>query len=138
METYESPIQTLYCDQSSAYTLLSDLRNLESVKDKLPQTKLKDMVCDQDSCTVTVDPIGPLTLRIVERTPENTIKFGADNAPIAFHLWIQLKSVSDVESRMKITVKADIPFMIKPMIGNKVEGFVTQLAEMIATLINSK
>jgi len=137
METYESPIQTLTCSQAAAYTKLSDLRNLEAVKDRIPQDKVKDMTCDVDSCSVTVDPVGQLVLRIVERQPDHTIKFSADKAPIDFTLWIQLKETSENDTRMKVTLKAEIPFMIKAMIGTKVDGFVKQFAEMIATVLNA-
>jgi len=137
METYESPIQTLTCSQAAAYTKLSDLRNLEAVKDRIPQDKVKDMTCDIDSCSVTVDPVGQLVLRIVERQPDHTIKFSADKSPIDFNLWIQLKETSENDTRMKVTLKADIPFMIKAMIGSKVDGFVKQFAEMIATVLNA-
>ena len=37
MERYESPLQALTCTQAAAYAKLSDLRNLEAVKDRLPQ-----------------------------------------------------------------------------------------------------
>jgi hypothetical protein len=137
METYQSPIQALTCTQAVAYAKLADLRNLEAVKDRLPQDKVKDMTCDVDSCSVTVDPVGKITLRIVERQPEHTIKFGADNAPINFNLWVHLEAVTETTAQLKVTLEADIPFMVKAMIGSKVDGFVQQFAEMVATVLNA-
>ena len=137
METYQSPIQALTCTQTVAYAKLADLRNLEAVKDRLPQDKVKDMTCDVDSCSVTVDPVGKITLRIVERQPEHTIKFGADNAPINFNLWVHLEAVTETTAQLKVILEADIPFMVKAMIGSKVDGFVQQFAEMVATVLNA-
>ncbi|HKL96350.1 MAG TPA: hypothetical protein VJ856_03685 [Paludibacteraceae bacterium] len=137
MEIYESPVQKLTCSQTSAYTKLSDLTNLEAVKDRIPQDKLKDMTCDVDSCSFTVDPLGNITLRIVERQPDHSIKFGADNSPIAFNLWVDMDSIDENNAELKVKLEADIPFMIKAMIGSKVDGFVKQFAEMIAMVLNS-
>ena len=136
MERYESPLQALTCTQAAAYAKLSDLRNLEAVKDRLPQDKVKDMTCDVDSCSVTVDPVGRVTLRIVERQPEHTIKFSADNAPIDFHLYMVLTETADNKAQLQVKLEADIPFMIKTMIGSKIDGFVQQFAEMTATMLN--
>ena len=136
MERYESPLQALTCTQAAAYAKLSDLRNLEAVKDRLPQDKVKDMTCDVDSCSVTVDPVGRVTLRIVERQPEHTVQFGADNAPIDFHLYMVLTESADNKAQLQVKLEADIPFMIKTMIGSKIDGFVQQFAEMTATMLN--
>ncbi len=136
MERYESPLQALTCTQAAAYAKLSDLRNLEAVKDRLPQDKVKDMTCDIDSCSVTVDPVGRVTLRIVERQPEHTIQFGADNAPIDFHLYMVLTETAESKAQLQVKLEADIPFMIKTMIGSKIDGFVQQFAEMTATMLN--
>lgn len=137
MERYESPLQALTCSQAAAYAKLSDLRNLEAVKDRLPQDKVKDMTCDIDSCSVTVDPVGRVTLRIVERQPEHTVKFSADNAPIDFHLYMVLTETADNKAQLQVKLEADIPFMIKTMIGGKIDGFVQQFAEMTATMLNT-
>ena len=51
-------------------------------------------------------------------------------------MWIQLKEISDVETRMKLTIKADIPFFLKPMIGDKLEKGIDEIANAIALAIN--
>ncbi|HPW89980.1 MAG TPA: SRPBCC family protein [Paludibacteraceae bacterium] len=137
MERYESPLQPLTCTQADAYAKLSDLRHLEAVKDRLPQDKMKDMVCDVDTCSVTVDPVGRLTLRIVERQPEQLVKFGADNSPVDFHLYVVLTETSDNQAQLQVRIEANIPFMIKAMIGGKIDGFVQQFAEMTAMMLNA-
>ena len=82
-------------------------------------------------------PLGNITLRIVERQPDHSIKFGADNSPIAFNLWVDMDSIDENNAELKVKLEADIPFMIKAMIGSKVDGFVKQFAEMIAMVLNS-
>ena len=64
------------------------------------------------------------------------LKFGADNFPIQFNFWIQLVGVAEYDTRMKLTLKADIPFMLKPMIGNKLDDGIERMADMIAMIVN--
>lgn len=135
METYESSVHKLHGTQADAYAKLADLRTLESLKNSLPQDKVKNFACDQDTCTFSVDPMGSLTLRVVEREPEKTIKFGADNLPIAFNAWIQLKENTLGETLLKVTLKADLPFMIKAMLGDKLKNGVEQIATVIAKVL---
>lgn len=136
MTTYESTIQTLHCSQEQAFELISDLTILDRLRDLMPADKLQDMVCDTDSCTVTIPPIGLVTLRIIERESPKTVKLGADNLPINFNLWIQLKEIDSEDTKMKLTLKVDIPLMLKPMIGNKAQDGVQRIAESIAMGVN--
>ncbi len=135
METYESPIQKLHSSQAEAFAKLADLRNLEALRTRIPQDKIKNMTCDEDSCSFSVDPIGQVTLRIVEREPEKTLKFGADNLPIAFNLWIQLKENNLGETLMKLTLKVDLPFMLKTMLGSKLKDGIARISEMMAQVL---
>lgn len=135
METYESSVHKLHSTQSDAYAKLADMRNLEPLKNNLPQDKVKNFVCDQDSCTFAIEPIGNVTMRIIDREPAKTIKFGADNLPIAFNAWIQLKENTAGETLMKVTLKADLPFMIKTMLGSKLKNGVEQIADVIAKVL---
>lgn len=135
METYESSVHKLHGSQADAYAKLADLRNLESLKNNLPQDKVKNFACDEDSCTFSIDPMGSVTLRVVEREPEKTIKFGADNLPIAFNAWIQLKENSLGETLLKVTLKTELPFMIKTMLGGKLRNGVEQIAAVIAKVL---
>jgi len=89
------------------FSLLSDLNNIEKIKDKIPQEKVRDLEFDTDSCRFTVDMVGQIGLRIIEREPPKTIKFAADQSPVSFNLWIQLKQVEENDTRIKVTVKAD-------------------------------
>lgn len=136
MTTYESRQKQILKPQETIYGLLSDLTHLENFRAHIPADKVKDLEFTADTVSASIDPIGRVTFRIVEREPYKTVKFGADNLPIQFNLWIQLVGVSDSDTRMKITVKADIPLMLKPMIGNKLEQGVEQMAEMLASALN--
>ncbi|MBQ7387859.1 MAG: SRPBCC family protein [Paludibacteraceae bacterium] len=135
MTTYESKIQMLTCDAATAFGQLSDLRNLEKYKNLIPQDKLQDLEFEEDACRFSVAPVGRVELKIVDREAPKTIKFGAENSPVAFNLWIQLVQLAE-GSKMKITLKADLPLMIKTMIGGKLQDAVDKMADAIAHALN--
>ena len=84
--------------------------------------------------SVSVPPVGKVTLKIIEREELKCIKFEAENSPVPFNLWIQLLPVTETTCKMRVTVKADIPIFLKPMIGNKLKDGVDKIADVLAML----
>ena len=134
MTTFESAIKKAECNDTEIFGMLSDLNNIEKIKDKIPQDKIKDLEFDTDSCRFTVDLVGQISLRIVERDPFKTIKFAADHSPVDFNLWIQLKQVEENDTRIKVTVKADLNPMMKMLAAKPMETFVDKLVEILSQL----
>ena len=134
MAEYISDVKTIPYSDLEIFTVLSDLRKLDLIKDKIPQDKIKDFSYDQDSCTVTVDPIGKVRFVIVEREPNSTIKFEAEQLPFKLNLWIQLKQSATEETKMKLTVKADINAFLKPMISKPLQNGLDKMAETLAAI----
>ncbi|EFL46417.1 hypothetical protein HMPREF9296_0899 [Prevotella disiens FB035-09AN] len=106
MSKFESSIKQIPYPQQSVYNMLSDLTNIERVKNKVPEDKLKDMTFDKDSIAISVAPVGQVSMRIIEREEPKTIKFASDNSPMLFNFWIQILPVSETESKLKLTIDA--------------------------------
>lgn len=134
METYVSEVKTIYASSEAIFNKLSDLSNLEKVKDRIPQDKIQDLSFDRDSCSFSVSPVGKVEICIIEREEFKTIKFGSKQSPMAFNLWIQLVEAAPNDTRMRITLKADIPFLLKPMVGSKLKDGVNRIADALAML----
>ena len=118
--------------QEAVYKNLSDLRNLEKVRDRVPEDKLQDFSFDQDTVSVSVAPVGKITLRICEREEPKCVKFETVESPMPFNLWIQVLPVTETSSKMKVTVKADIPFMLKGMVSGPLQDGVEKIADALA------
>ena len=115
------------------YAVLGNLNNLERVRDLIPQDKIREMEIQPDYVRLKVDGLGPkITIAIVDRIENDTLKFGLEGAPMEANFWIQLKEISPSDTRLKLTVKADIPMMFRMMIGNKLQQGLDQAAEMLA------
>lgn len=138
MTEFVSEIKTIPYTDTDIFSVLSDLNNLELAKDKIPQDKVKDFSFDRDSCTVTVDPIGKVKFVIVDREPNKTIKFEAEQVPIGLNLWIQLMSSGDTETKLKLTVKADLNPFLKPMVSKPLQQGLDKIADLLSSLPYNK
>ena len=130
---YESKITSSPCSAQQIYRVLSNMQNLERVKDLIPKDKIQEMEIEPDRVRMKVDGLGQMvTIAIVDRIENDTIKFGAEGVPMDANFWIQMKEVSPSDTRLKLTVKADIPFMFKFMIEKKLQQGLDQAADMLA------
>jgi len=134
MSEFTSEIKTIPYSDTDIYTVLSDLRNLEKVKDRIPQDKVQEFSFDEDSCTVMVNPVGKVKFNVVDRQPNSTIKLEAEQVPFALNLWIQLKASADNETKMKLTVRAELNPFIKPMVSKPLQQAIDKIADMLTTI----
>ena len=119
------------------YTKLSDLNNLEALRNMIPADKaaqIKDMRFDTDSCTVNVDPVGELTFKIIDREPPKTIKFTAEKSPLPLFLWIQLLPVDEYTTKTRITIKAEINAFLKPMVSKPLQEAIDRMADVLTVI----
>lgn len=120
--------------QEQVYGKLSDLNNLEAVKDRIPTDKVQDLQFDADTVSFSVSPVGRLSLRIVNREAPKCIKFEAVNSPLPFNLWIQLLPVTENECKMRLTIKAEINMFLKGMVSKPMQDGLEKLADMLAII----
>ena len=132
MTKFESSVKQIPYPVEDVYRNISDLSNLERVRDRIPEDKLNSFSFDQDSVSVNVAPVGDLKLRIIEREENKCVKFEGVETPLPFNLWIQVLPVSETESKMKVTVKADIPFMLKGMVAGPLQDGVDKIADALS------
>ena len=134
MTKFESSIKQVPYAQEAVYKNLSDLQNLERVRDRVPEDKVQDFTFDHDSVSVSVPPVGKITLRICEREEPKCVKFESVDSPLPFNLWIQVLPVTETASKMKVTVKADIPFMLKGMVSGPLQDGVEKVADALSLI----
>jgi hypothetical protein len=139
MTTYESKVKTIVSGEEDVFSLISDMNNLQLLKDDPRVTeKFSDMSFDTNSCSFTVDMLGEIEIRIVEREPNKTVKMELHNVPVPMNFWIQLKKVTECETKMKLTLKGDFPIMIKMMVDSKLKEGIDLIASYLAEGINKK
>lgn len=134
MSKFESSIKVIPYGQERVYNKLSDLNNLEAIKDRIPADKVQDIRFDQDTLTFNVSPVGEIALKIIERDPCKCIKFETVKSPMPFNLWIQLVPVSEEECKMRLTIGIDINPFMKGMIQKPLQDGLEKMAEMMAMI----
>ena len=134
MTKFESNVKQIPYPVEDVYRNISDLSNLERVRDRIPQDKLQDFQFDSDSVQVSVSPVGTIKLRICEREENKCVKFETEQSPMPFNLWIQVLPVDSNSSKMKVTVKADIPFMLKGMVSGPLQDGVEKIADALSQI----
>ena len=131
MTKFESSVKVIPYSQERVYEKLADLSNLQAIKDRLPEDKVKNMSFDTDTLSFNVDPVGQLTLRIIEREPSKCIKFETTNSPLPFNMWIQLVAVSEEECKLKVTIGLEINPFMKAMVQKPLNEGLEKMADML-------
>ena len=134
MAKFESSIKQIPYSQRSVYDCISDLSNLERVRDRVPADKIQDFQFDQDTVSISAAPVGEIKLHIIDRDEPKCVKFETVQSPVPFYLWIQVLPVNETSSKMKVTVDADIPFMLKGMVSGPIQEGVEKIAEALAMI----
>jgi hypothetical protein len=134
MTEFVSDIKAVPYSDDRIFGMLSDLSNLERIKDRIPQDKVKDFSFDSDSCSFSVDPVGRICFRVIDREPNKTIKLETTNSPVLLNMWIQLKRVDENDTRMKLTIHAELPPFIKPMVSRPLQDAIEKISTVLASL----
>lgn len=139
MTTYESDIKTISSNEEVVFNVLSDLTNLQKLQNIHHEhsDKLKDAEFTTDTCSFKVEGLGKIGFRIIEREPFKTIKFESENIPFKVNAWVQLKQVAENDTRMKLTLKAELPAMVKMMVDKKLKEGINTIADAMATALSN-
>ena len=128
----ESKVGRLYGNDQRIYALLSECSNLEQFK---INEKVKNWEADRDFCRFTVEGAGDVTIRVVERHPNDLIKFSIVNAQAEnIFLWIQLKNVSPGDTRIKLTTKLDVNPMLKMLISKPLKQGLDKIVDTLENI----
>ena len=130
MATFESSVRQIPHSQQTVYNMLSDLSNIDRVKDRIPADKLNDLTFDADSMSIST-PMGAVKLKIVDREEPKCIKFETEQSPLPFNFWIQILPVTDTTCKMKLTIKAELNPFIKGMVSKPLQEGIEKIADAL-------
>ncbi len=131
MITIKSSPQTVEANAGKIFETLSDFRNLEKVKSKISHN-VNDLEIDADTLRVSVAPLGTVVVRVKECEPFKRIRYVSEKSIVSFELQINLEPVSEEKTDLQLQLDAEVPMMIKMMLGNKLDGFVEKFAEQLS------
>ena len=144
VKNISAPVERVYATLSNLENLrplIERAQNDEGLREKMRQAEqenaleqLKDIEITADSIALPTPMFGTISMCIIEREEGKCIKFETRQSPVKANLWIQTLPVSSDQSKMKLTIDADIPFMLKAMVGGKLKDGVEKIADALAMI----
>ncbi len=146
-----SSIKTIYAPIERVYATLSDLENLRPLLEKAQSDEnlqaqaasagysemlgnIKNVVLSSDTIEALFPMVGTVSLRIVEREELKCVKLETEKSPIKATIWVQMLPENADVTKIKLTASADIPFMLRPMIGSRMKDGVEKIADLVAQI----
>ena len=141
-----SDIQKIDSPIADVYSFLSDFSKIGRLIETARQMgagqqmseisdKIENVVTTEDTCTFLVKGLGEMGVRIVEREEPKLIRLEGDGSvPFNFEVWIQLLDNGPYDTRLRITVEADLNMMMKMLLKGKLEKGINQLAEGLSKI----
>lgn len=136
MALYQSKTITVNKPFEEVYGKVSDLRNLEQFRDRIPKEYTVNFECDTDYVQFREAPVGDLLLRIVERGADK-IRLNVEKLPFKAEISMNIGNVSPSETNIQLVLDADIPFFVKHIVGNKLEEGMNKIADILTLSLNS-
>jgi len=144
LEKYTSKVKVINQNEQVVYNYLANFEHLskyinlgliDKITEKIPQIKITDFSSDRDSCKMNIAGFGLAEIRVVNREPFQTIKVESSGGlPLSFTFWIQLIPVDNFQTKMRLTLHAEMSMMIKMMADNKLEEGIEKLADTLSKL----
>lgn len=136
MALYQSKTITVNKPFEEVYGKVSDLKNIEQFRDRIPKEYTVNFECDTDYVQFRVAPVGNLLLRIVERGADK-IRLNVEKLPFKAEMSMNIGNVSPSETNIQLVLDADIPFFVKHIVGNKLEEGMDKIADILTLSLNS-
>lgn len=141
---YVSDVKIVHNNQEIIFNYLSNFENLSKyvnegllskMTEQIPQIQISNFESDTDSCRFQISGMGLAEIRIIEREPHKTIKVSSSGSlPVSIVFWIQLLPVTAYETKLRLTLDADMSMMIKMLVNKKLEEGINRLADLLAGL----
>lgn len=133
MAKFESTIREIQAPQQMVYGVLSNMRNFGKMMDRVPQDVRGKVVFTADGFTVE-SLMGKVVMKIIDLEEPKTIKMQSVESPVPFTFWIQLLPMTEQTCKMKLTMKAELNFMMAQIAKGPLQKGIEQLADILQAL----
>lgn len=125
----ESKIGKIAAQDEKVYGFITDFNNFKHL---IPEGKVKNWKSDENSCSFTVDPIGDIGFKIIEKQPFSLVKLtNQDGSKIDFSFWVQLKQVESNDTHVKLTMDVKLNPFMEMMAKKPLQEFLDKLVNQM-------
>lgn len=139
MATYKAKPVTVSVSAAAIASKFEDLTAFQSALDKLPAEvadKVGDVRFEKDALIINTPQLGAITLKVTERTPSR-VALGAVGSPVPLTMGVDLTSKSDESTELRTSVEVEIPAMLRPLIGSKMQEAADKFGDLMAKLASN-
>lgn len=139
MATYSSKPVTVNRPAGEIFERFSDLSNMEAQLKNLPddqRTKIGDVRFETDSIAINTPQVGEIKFQVTERVPTSKIVFGSPSSPVPLSMTLMLNPLSDTSTEVVTSIDVEIPMMLRPLIGGKLQEAADQFSKLMSQLSN--
>ena len=87
-----------------------------------------------EDAIIMQSPLGNVTMQIVEREAPKLVKFQSADGPLPLTMWIQLLSNTEQSCKVRVTVGAEVNFMMKAMVSGPLTNVANVIAQFVAAV----
>lgn len=140
MAKYESKPVTVNQSVEVLFDRFSDISLFQQKIEEIPaehRAKLGDVTFESDAICINTPQVGQLKFKVTERTAPGHIVFSAVGSPIPLSMIIDITAVDEQSANVSTAIDVEIPAMLRPLIGGKMQEAADKFGEMIANLNRS-
>ncbi|MDD2961431.1 MAG: SRPBCC family protein [Muribaculaceae bacterium] len=137
MSEYRSEVANINYDINLVYSKLSNPEALKSMADMLPaesRAKVQDLKFSADTISVKANPVGEITLQVVERIEPTTVVYSAVSSPVPFKLSLHLDADGIDKCKGYAIIDLDIPVFLKPMVQGPLNQACQKFSELLSVI----
>lgn len=137
MSTYKSKPTIVNQPIDALFDKLTNLSNLGAQLDKLPPeqlAKVGTVKFENEQFIIATPHMGEIAFAVIEKEAPGKIVFGTPTSPVPLKLVVDLTPVSDTETSVISSIDVQIPAILRPMIGPKLQEATDKFGELISNL----
>lgn len=137
MAVYSGKPVTIGRTIDDIYAKVSDLSQYKEMVESLPaeqREKLQGVEFRGDAFKMDAPGVGELVFKIIERTDPTHVGLNAEGCPIPLKLSLDLADVDGASTRLTPRIEMQIPAMLRPFIGNKIQEAADKFGEVFTSL----
>lgn len=135
MSKYSGKPVAVHQSAADVYEKLSNIQAYQARLEQLPEearAKLGDVRFTDDAIVINAAPVGEICFKVVERQAPTLLRLAAEQSPVPFAIAIHTRPVDETSSEVSTELDVDIPAMLKPMAGGKLQQAADKFSEMLS------
>ncbi len=138
MATFTGKSVELNASPADVYARLSNISALGERLEQIPEeyrAKIGDVKFTDDAIIINAAPAGEITLAVTERVEPEKIVLSALNSPVPLAMVVNI-AAGEAEGTSRVNAAADveIPAMLKPLVGPKLQEAADKFGDMLGNL----